>query len=157
VDQRIRAGRHAQAEIGSPAVRRLAAALDDFCSEEQLPPEVAWRLRVALDEIVANIVSYGSRGAGSRTMDVWFRRDGNDVEITIADDGPPFDPLSRPAPDTTAPLEARQPGGLGIALVKSLMDDVSYARTTRNVLTIRKGLDTIPPDGGALRNEDPTR
>jgi serine/threonine-protein kinase RsbW len=134
----------------------MGAALDDFCRDEQLPQEVAWRLGVALDEIVANVVAHGG-GRGRRTIDVWFRRDGNHVEITIADDGPPFDPLSRPAPDTTSPLERRQPGGLGIALVRSLMDEVRYERTTRNVLTIRKGLQTTPPDGGALRNEDPTR
>ena len=157
VDQPIPAGRHTHAVIGSPAVRRVARALDAFCLEERIPQEIAWRLRVALDEIVTNIVSHGSRGNGNGALDVWFRRDGDLVEITIADDGPPFDPLSRAAPDVTLPLEARQPGGLGIALVKSLMDDVRYARTTRNVLTIRKRTDSSPPDGGALRNEDSTQ
>lgn len=130
--------RHTQAVIGTTAVGRVAEALDAFCADEGLPHEVAWRLRVALDEIVANVVAYGRpRGSGEGTLDVWFRRNGRLVEITIADDGPPFDPLARPAPDVTLPLEARQPGGLGIALVKSLMDEVSYTRTTRNVLTIR--------------------
>jgi serine/threonine-protein kinase RsbW len=134
-------GRHTHAMIGTPAVGRIAEALAAFCADERLPPDVAWRLRVALDEIVANVVAYGKppvSGAGS--LDVWFRRDAGVVEITVADDGPAFDPLARPAPDVTLPLEARQPGGLGIALVKSLMDDVSYTRTTRNVLTIRKNI-----------------
>ena len=149
-------GRHTQAVIGTPAVRRVAEALDAFCAEERLPHDVAWRLRVALDEIVANVVAYGKPAAESGTMDVWFRRDGEAVEITIADDGPPFDPIARPAPDVTLPLDARQPGGLGIALVKSLMDDVSYLRTTRNVLTIRKNIDAAPPGGGADRDADST-
>ncbi len=151
MDQSRDARRHAHVEIGAPAVGRVARALDDFCRDEQLPHEVAWRLRVALDEIVANVVTHGAAGGGGRTMDVWFRRIGGDVEITVADDGPPFDPLSRPAPDTTSPLEKRRPGGLGIALVRSLVDDVRYARTTRNVLTIRKGVASIPPGGGVLQ------
>ena len=137
--------RHTHAAIGAPAVSQVADALDTFCVEERLPQESAWRLRVALDEIVANIVSHGST-RGETALDVWFRRDGPVVEITVADDGPPFDPLSRPAPDVTLPLEARQPGGLGIALVRALMDDVRYIRTSRNVLTIRKHIDAHPED-----------
>ena len=131
------AGRHTHAMIGSSAVEQVATSLDAFCVEERLPHEVAWRLRVALDEIVANIVAYGPPG-GPAALDVWFRRIGDTVEITVEDDGPPFDPLARPAPDLRLPLEARAPGGLGIALVRALMDDVRYARTNRNVLMIRK-------------------
>lgn len=140
-------GRHAHIVIGALAVGQAAQALDAFCDAEALPQEVAWRLRVALDEIVANIVAYGTvrpRPAGvdgAPALDVWFRRDGRMVELTVADDGPAFDPLSRPDPVVTLPLEQRQPGGLGITLVKALMDDVQYERTTRNVLTIRKRMD----------------
>jgi serine/threonine-protein kinase RsbW len=148
-------GRHTHAVIGMPAVRRIAEALDAFCADEALPPDVTWRLRVALDEIVANVVAYGNPGgAEDGTLDVWFRRNGSEVEITIADDGPPFDPLTRPAPNVDLPLEARQPGGLGIALVKSLMDDVSYTRTTRNILTIRTNIVTARTGGGADTNAD---
>lgn len=77
---------------------------------------------------------------------MWFRRLGDIVEITVEDDGPPFDPLARPAPDLRLPLEARSPGGLGIVLVRALMDDVRYTRTTRNILTIRKQIDAHPAD-----------
>lgn len=139
------AGRHTHAMIGSTAVEQVAGSLDAFCIEERLPHEVAWRLRVAVDEIVANIVAYGPAG-GPAALDVWFRRIGDTVEITVEDDGPPFDPLARPAPDIRLPLEARSPGGLGIALVRALMDDVRYARTDRNVLTIRKQIDADPAD-----------
>jgi anti-sigma regulatory factor (Ser/Thr protein kinase) len=62
------------------------------------------------------------------------------VEVTVADDGPAFNPLLQPEPDTTLPLASRQPGGLGITLIKSLMDDVRYERTDRNILTVRKRL-----------------
>lgn len=137
---------HAHVAIGELAPGQVAAALDAFCEHERLPQEVAWRLRVALDEIVANVVSYGAPAGGGAGLDVWFRREGPLVEVTVADDGPPFNPLDRPAPDVTSPLEARQPGGLGIALVRALMDDVGYERTSRNILTLKKRIDGHPAD-----------
>jgi anti-sigma regulatory factor (Ser/Thr protein kinase) len=149
------AGRHTHLAIGGPTVGQVAGALDAFCAAERLPEDVAWRLRVALDEIVANIVAHGTVEAHSPearpgappaepALDVWFHREGPLVEVTVADDGPAFDPLARPDPVVTEPLERRQPGGLGIALVKALMDEVRYERTTRNVLTIRKRIETGP-------------
>jgi anti-sigma regulatory factor (Ser/Thr protein kinase) len=140
------AGRHAHFAAAAASVRQVADALDTFCAVERLPREASWPLQVALDEIVANLVDHAAGGGRTPGFDVWFRRDGDAVEITVADDGPAFDPLARPDPDVTAPLEARQPGGLGIMLVKSLMDDVRYERTTRNLLTIRKRI--INPGNG---------
>jgi serine/threonine-protein kinase RsbW len=134
------AGRHARIESHGPATAEVVEVLDAFCAAERVPDEVAWRLRVALDEIVANIVTHGqpSSHARERGMDLWFRAEPGAVEITVADDGPAFNPLLQPEPDLTLPLRARQPGGLGITLVKSLMDRVDYEWTDRNVLTIRK-------------------
>jgi serine/threonine-protein kinase RsbW len=134
------AGRHARIESDGQASAQVVEVLDAFCAAEQVPDEVAWRLRVALDEIVANIVAHGrpsSQNPG-RGMDLWFRAEPGAVEITVADDSPAFNPLLQPEPDLTLPLRARQPGGLGITLVKSLMDCVDYEWTDRNVLTIRK-------------------
>ena len=147
------AGRHARFDADAAAVRDAAAALDAFSASEGLPRETVWPLQVSLDEIVANIVSHAAVGRTVAGFDVWFRRDGESIEIVVADDGPPFDPLARASPDVTAPLEARQPGGLGIMLVKSLMDDVRYERTTRNVLTIRKRINSGDAPGGAGPDE----
>lgn len=132
------AGHRTQLSATATAVRQAAEALDAFCARENVPEEIAWRLRVALDEIVANIVSYAAAGTARPLIEVIFARHQDDLEMTVADDGPAFDPLARPAPDITSSLEQRRPGGLGIALVKSLMDEVHYTRTTQNVLTMRK-------------------
>jgi len=129
------------------ATQQVVEALDAFCAAESVPDEVAWQFRVALDEIVANFVSHAhaphSGVASAPSLDLWFRREQGAVEVTVADNGPAFNPLLHPDPDVTLPLSARKPGGLGITLVKSLMDDVRYERTDRNVLTIRKQLGTV--------------
>jgi serine/threonine-protein kinase RsbW len=121
---------------GSAGVRQVAAAFDVFCAGQQVPPSVSWRLRVALDEVLSNIARHGD--AGGTSIDVTFRRDGEVLEVTVADAGSAFDPLAQPSPDLTSPLESRAPGGLGIALLRSLIDEVMYQRTDRNVLVMRK-------------------
>lgn len=138
--------RHAHVAIGALAPGTVAEALDAFCLAEKVPPDVTWRLQVALDEIVANVVSHGAPAGGAGALDVWFGRDGNIVEITVADDGPPFNPLERPAPDLERPLTTAEPGGLGIVLVRALMDEVRYVRDGRNRLTLRKRIDGHSPD-----------
>jgi serine/threonine-protein kinase RsbW len=149
-------GRHAHFTATAPAVRQVADALDAFCAAERLPREAAWQLQVALDEIVANLVNHTAAARTRPGFDVWFRRDGDSVEITVADNGPAFDPLARADPDVTLTLDARQPGGLGIMLVKSLMDEVRYERTTtRNMLTIRKRITAGDAPGGAGPDEHP--
>jgi serine/threonine-protein kinase RsbW len=137
--------RRAHISAVASAAGRVVEELDTFCRVEGLPAEAVWPLRIALDEIVTNIVTHGG---GGRTIDVSFRRDAAAIEVVIADDGPPFDPLASPDPDVTLPLEARQPGGLGILFVRSLMDEVRYERKTGNVLTLRKRLG---PDGPGPR------
>jgi serine/threonine-protein kinase RsbW len=133
-------GHLAHVSATSHGVRQVVDALDGFCSAERLPEDVVWRLRVALDEVLANVVSHGAHGAVPADIEVQFRRDGDVVEITIADNGAAFNPLWASAPDITTPLDQRQPGGVGILLVKNLVDEVLYTYTTQNVVTLRKRL-----------------
>jgi anti-sigma regulatory factor (Ser/Thr protein kinase) len=61
------------------------------------------------------------------------------VSLTVQDEGVPFNPLDAPAADDTAPIEERPIGGLGIHLVRKLMDEIAYAREgNRNRLVVRK-------------------
>ncbi|HSL24139.1 MAG TPA: ATP-binding protein [Vicinamibacterales bacterium] len=121
----------------TPAGLRVAAeALQAFGARAGWPAATTWQLHVALDEALSNIVRHG----GSGEIDVSFRTDGKFAEMTVEDDGPPFDPLAHPAPDLRGALETRRPGGLGVALIRSLMDEVRYERTYRNVLVLRKRL-----------------
>jgi anti-sigma regulatory factor (Ser/Thr protein kinase) len=121
---------------------RAAAELDAFCAAERVAPAVAWRLRVALDELLANVLTHRDGRRPLPGVGVTIRRDGEQVEIVLTDDGPAFDPTGSPAPDLSLPLEARQPGGLGIHLVKTLIDEMRYERRGgSNVVTLRTRLD----------------
>jgi len=66
-------------------------------------------------------------------------RSGDRVTVTLTDDGSPFDPLAAPLPDTALSVEERRIGGLGIHLVRQMMDEVSYQRRgERNVVVLMK-------------------
>lgn len=103
------------------------------------PDSVRSSLLIAVDEIGSNIASY----SGSPEMDVTFELAANPpvVRLTFADSGTPWDPLAHPDPDVSLAAEDRKIGGLGILVVKKLMDDVRYERRGgKNVLLLRKNL-----------------
>jgi len=97
------------------------------------------RLELAVEEALVNVFNYaytGQNHPGAVTCQVIVEEEGLTVEII--DEGPPFDPLARPDPDTTLDLDQRQPGGLGIFMIQKLADEVGYRREdSRNVLMIR--------------------
>jgi anti-sigma regulatory factor (Ser/Thr protein kinase) len=118
----------------------LIAFLQAFWQEFGLPEEAAFPFELALDEVFMNVVMHGSSpSAPPREVQVSLDRRGRDVTLVTEDDGPPFDPLTLPRPDVDAPLEEREIGGLGVFLIRELMDEVTYAHTgTHNRLTMRK-------------------
>ena len=115
------------------------AFLQDFWGRESLPEGLLFPFELALEEVFVNVAMHGARD--DRPSTVWItlaRCDGN-VELTLSDDGPAFDPLSLPTPDLNAPLEERDVGGLGVHLVREMMDGVSYAHIDeRNTLRMWK-------------------
>lgn len=124
---------------GDRGLRALADAVDGFCSAHGVADDVRHDLHVALDEIVNNVV----RHAAPRHphVDVRLGIDDTNVEVTVEDDGEAFDLHDAPAPDVTLPIEQRRVGGLGIYLVRQLMDDVQYRRSGGlNRLTLRRRL-----------------
>ena len=97
---------------------------------------------LALEEIFMNIVMHGSRPGIAPRVEVSLHRDAESVTMIVEDDGPQFDPLSLPPPDVTASLADRKVGGLGVFLVRKMMDSVSYARIAgRNQLRMSKRFD----------------
>ena len=106
----------------------LTGFLQEFAMAVALDAAQVSTFELALEEIFMNIVMHGSRPGLAPRVEVSLHRDAESVTMTVEDDGPEFDPLSLPPPDVTASLADRRVGGLGVHLVRNLMDTVSYAR-----------------------------
>jgi anti-sigma regulatory factor (Ser/Thr protein kinase) len=120
---------------------KVNAALAGFAQTHALPDAVRRSLSVALDELLANELSHGMAGRDTGLLMVDVELDPERLTVTLSDDGPPFDPFSKAAPDTTLSVEDRPIGGLGIHLVRKLMDEVSYERRDgHNVVVLVKQL-----------------
>ena len=120
-------------------VARVNAAFAQFADAHALPASIRRSMNVVLDELLNNTISYGfaGRAGGEVTIDVELRADR--LSVTLTDDGRPFDPFGMAAPDTALPVEERRIGGLGIHLVRQLMDEVGYhRRADRNVVVLAK-------------------
>ena len=113
--------------------------LESLLLNESVPREVVGELRLIAEEGISNIILYAYESGEERRIEVTVSYDGEEVRLELRDDGKPFNPLEAPNPDLDAPLEARPEGGLGIYLMRSLADEMSYARRSgRNVLVLKK-------------------
>jgi serine/threonine-protein kinase RsbW len=122
-------------------ISRLVDRVESFGTVAGLPPDVTFRLTLALDEVVSNVIRHGCADGGDHTVSVRVLVADGLVTAIVEDDGIPFNPHDAPAPNLDAPIEERQPGGLGVHLVKSTMDEVQYRRDgQRNVLTLKTGV-----------------
>lgn len=102
-------------------------------------PAVIPNVILAVDEAVSNVIAHGYQGQGGN-IEIEVSREGNVLVIRLRDEAPPFDPTSVPPPDLTLPLEQRAPGGLGIHLIRQLMDEMIHRVTPQggNELTLVK-------------------
>lgn len=121
----------------------VLALVDGELESLGCPPEIRMKIDVAVEEIFVNIASYAyAPGKGSATVRVSTQQDPKRAVITFTDRGIPYDPLQKPDPDLSVPLEDRAIGGLGIYITKKTMDDIRYEyRDGQNVLTIGKNIE----------------
>ena len=117
--------------------------VEEELSKHDCPSRALYQIQVAIEEILVNIVSYAGL---ANDDDVEVRCEVLDdplrVVVQFLDGGVPFDPLAMEDPDTSPEATEEREGGLGIFLVKQMMDSVSYAyEGGKNTLTIRKNLD----------------
>lgn len=125
-------------------VARVNAAFTEFAGAYAVPTSVRRSLNVALDELLHNTLAHGFAGrqGGAVTIEVELGTDR--LTVTLSDDGQPFNPLDAASPDTASPLEDRPVGGLGIHLVRRLMDEVHYHRRgSHNVVVLVKRLTEV--------------
>jgi anti-sigma regulatory factor (Ser/Thr protein kinase) len=128
--------------------QNLAAALEAFARQNQLPARVLQAADLSLEEHITNILRYAYDDAQPRRICVRLDVLGGCLQIEVADDGRPFDPLQKPRVDTSLPLEDKPVGGLGIHLIRQFMDEIQYCREANlNILRLRKRINA--PASGA--------
>jgi serine/threonine-protein kinase RsbW len=120
-------------------IERLNRIVRLFGDLHEVPGRTLYAVNLALDEVVTNIVLHGFDDTANQNVEARLVVKEGVITAEIEDGGREFNPLDAPTPDLTASLDERTLGGLGIHLVRSLMDKVEYRREgSKNVLTIRK-------------------
>ncbi len=107
------------------ALHRKVAA---FVSHSGFSRKLGGELALVLEEWFVNVVTHGLKGRGRPVIEVTLRREGEWLVLLLRDNGMPFDPWRVPAPDTSASLTERPAGGLGIHMIRSIMDRCEYSR-----------------------------
>ncbi len=122
---------------------QVIAFIDEELEKNDCSMKTQIQIDVAVEEIFVNIASYayapqmGPVVVRGKVMDTPSAA----IELIFMDEGRPFDPLAREDPPTDVALKDRAIGGLGIFLVKKIMDEVSYRREAgKNILALRKKL-----------------
>ena len=120
-------------------VPRLNDAVTELCQQAGCPTELTMQLKLAVEEAVVNVMAYAYPKGTKGNVTFEFQASDMMLKFTIIDNGKSFDPTAHPQTDTTLPAHERQIGGLGIHLVRQIMDNVAYQRIDGlNVLTLTK-------------------
>src|SRR5262249_37657915 len=109
-------------------LERLSAFVDQFGERNDIGAGDLFAIKLALDEVVTNVISYGHEAAGEHEIVVRIAREADELAVEVQDDGRPFDPLAVAAPDVDKPLAERPLGGLGIHLTRKMTDRLEYRR-----------------------------
>jgi ammonium transporter len=118
-------------------IATINATFEEFAKEHNLPAKIRRRMAIAFDDLLNNVISYAFRDEDEHEVEIRAELTGNRLTVTISDDGIPFNPLGIKTPDTSLSLEEREIGGLGIHLVRNMVDDISYQRRIdKNVLSV---------------------
>jgi sigma-B regulation protein RsbU (phosphoserine phosphatase) len=110
---------------------------DTFAEHYGIPEQVRLKMNVVFDELLTNIISYAYQDNKEHDIGIKVELSADRLKVSMVDEGIPFNPLGVETPDTELPLEERKIGGLGIHLVRNMMDKVSYRRRIdKNVITV---------------------
>ncbi len=118
---------------------RIVASVEEIASQDGWSEDLLFKINLVLEEVGMNIIDYAFDG-GNHEFDIVVTSDAQSVTIEAIDSGRPYDPLTEtPPPNLDAPIECRPVGGLGVHLVRTLMDRSDYRRADgRNRLTLVK-------------------
>lgn len=130
------AAREMTVPADAKAMPDLVAFLEGALEAMDCPPAISTKLMICLDEIASNVMKF----SGAHTLSVRLEHGASPGtwHLSFADDGTPWNPLTHADPDITLSAEERPIGGLGLLMVKKMMDEVTYAREGEtNVLRLQ--------------------
>lgn len=118
-------------------LRKCIETVTLFADSTGVSKDKTVELELALEEALVNIFKYAYPDAADGMVEITCDETGKDkIKIEIRDNGVPFNALSHPEPDTSVPLSERKIGGLGIYLIRKMIDELYYRREERsNILT----------------------
>jgi anti-sigma regulatory factor (Ser/Thr protein kinase) len=123
------------------AIARAGEEAERWLEPYQPAPQVVNLVLLAIEEVVINCIEYGYDDGDEHTIVIVLSISDGNLNLDIIDDGHPFDPFTRPAPDFSLDIQDRPIGGLGIYLLRKLADHISYERSNgTNRLTLTRRL-----------------
>jgi serine/threonine-protein kinase RsbW len=115
--------------------------LETFGQKIGLSKKFIFEVNLVLDELFTNIISYGFDDDCEHVIKVTMTPENKGLCLSIEDDGKPFNPVAFKTPDVSGSIEECKIGGLGIHIIRKLMDDICYKRSkNKNVLKLKKGI-----------------
>jgi serine/threonine-protein kinase RsbW len=133
-------------------ITALATAVERFLKAFDVPDHTIFQINVAIEELITNTINYGYRGNDESLIRINLKMENQEIVIRIVDEATPFNPFAQAPVDTTGGIDQRRIGGLGIHLVKEMIDHVDYQRVDgRNHVTLRQ---TFTPAGECVANEE---
>jgi serine/threonine-protein kinase RsbW len=121
---------------------RVVLFLEELGEEWDLPMPLIFSLNLVLEEALTNTILYGYDDEINHTIEICMGKTGDKLSISIIDDGHEYDPTLKDDPDITLAAEDRPIGGLGIFLIKKIMDTFEYQRKeNKNHLILTKNIE----------------
>ena len=122
-------------------ISKLAIFIEELSEELALAPELTFNLNLVLEEAVSNVILYAYGEEKQKEITLLANMSDNNLTFVLTDYGKEFDPTKVPDADVTLSAEEREIGGLGIFLIRQIMDTVEYQRMDgKNVLIMGKQL-----------------
>ena len=120
---------------------RVASFVEDLSAELRLDMEARMNLNLALEEMVSNVIFYAYPKDADGCIELMAESDGRELTLVLSDQGREFDPTLKSDTDMNVNPAERELGGMGIFIVKNILDEVSYQRQEgRNLLTMKMRL-----------------
>ena len=114
----------------------IQQSVDEFLEENGVDGRPAYNTRLVIEEIIRNLIQHTPPYSTDETAEIVIEVTPQKLTVIVSDTRPPFDPSAAPPLDTDATLADRPPGGMGIHLVRNLVDELTYGRDDdRNRLT----------------------